>query len=57
MTACTRRRAAVTVRINGTLDVFLKVKPTGLADGLSSGYERKSDNSVISGAGKCINGG
>lgn len=45
------------MRINGTLDVFLKVKPTGLADGLSSGYERKSDNSVISGAGKCINGG
>lgn len=46
MTACTRRRAAVTVRINRMLDVFLKVKPTGLADGLSLGYERKSKTTL-----------
>lgn len=40
--ACTRRREAVTRGLFGILDVFLKIKATGLAGGFSVGYKRKS---------------
>ena len=40
--ACARGKVAVTPRIFGVLDVLLKIEPTGLANGFSVGYERKS---------------